>query len=113
MVMNAIDTLWKKDLLEQKTVQIEDELYDKLLYLSENELDASVSKIINACIYEFADKNEITMKEINNLSKHSVIFRKTAVDKLVELKLKFNIPQYVILNLAIKNEIEKLTKNKI
>ena len=53
------------------------------------------------------------MKEINNLSKHSVIFRKTAVDKLVELKLKFNIPQYVILNLAIKNGIEKLTKNKI
>ncbi|MCI8272693.1 MAG: hypothetical protein HFJ55_01245 [Clostridia bacterium] len=108
--MNGIDTLWKKDELEQRTVQIEDELYEQLVNLSENEFDASVSKIINACIYEFADKEEIRMSEIKNLSKHSVIFRKSSIEKLIELKSKFSIPQYIILNLAIKEGIEKAQK---
>lgn len=106
--MNSIDSLWRKEELEQKTVQIEDELYDQLITLSENEFDASVSKIINACIYEFEDKQEITMQEIKNLSKHSVIFRETSLKVLAKLKAKFNIPQYIILNLAIKEGIEKL-----
>ena len=110
--MSAIDSLWQKEELEQKTVQIEDELYDQLVFLAENKLDASVSKIINACIYEFANKKEITMHEINNLSKHSVIFRKSAAEKLIELKSKFNIPQYIILNLAIKDGIDKLISLK-
>lgn len=100
--MGSIDSLWKKEELEQKTVQIEDKLYEQLIELSENELDASVSKIINACIYEFSSKERITMHEITDLSKHSVIFRKTALEKLVEMKAKFNIPQYVLLNLSIK-----------
>lgn len=108
--MGAIDSLWKKEELEQKTVQIEDTLYEQLIELSEKELDASVSKIINACIYEFADKERITMHEITDLSKHSVIFRKTALDKLAGMKAKFNIPQYIILNLAIKEGIEKIQK---
>lgn len=110
--MNAIDTLWKKEELEQKNVQIEDDLYDQLVSLSEGEWDASVSKIINACIYEFKDRKEIRMKEIKNLSKHSVIFRKSSIKILMELKAKFNIPQYIILNLAIKEGIEQLLKRE-
>lgn len=108
--MNLIDTLWRKDELEQRTVQIEDELYEQLVLLSKNEFDASVSRIINACIYEFAEKEEIKMHEIKNLSKHSVIFRRTTMETLIKLKSKFNIPQYIILNLAIKDGIEKLLK---
>lgn len=110
--MDIIDTLWGKDQLVQKTVQIEDDLYEELVKLSQTMLDASVSKIINACIYEFAQKDRITMREIGDLSKHSVIFRKSAVKQLAEMKSKFNIPQYVILNLAIKSGIEKIKKNK-
>lgn len=111
--MDMIDTLWKKEQLVQKTVQIEDSLYEELVKLSQDKLDASVSKIINACIYEFAQKDRITMREIGNFSKHSVIFRKSAVKQLAELRAKFNIPQYVILNLAIKNGIDKIKKNKL
>jgi len=110
--MNAIDSLWKKERLEQKTVQIEDMLYEQLLHLSEKQLDASVSKIINACIYDFASKERITMHEIKDLSKHSVIFRTSALEKLAGMKAKFNIPQYVILNLSIKEGIEKIRKTK-
>ncbi len=111
--MDAIDSLWKKDKLEQKTVQIEDKLYEQLVELSDGQLDASVSRIINACIYDFADKERITMHEIKDLSKHSVIFRRTALDKLASMKSKFSIPQYVILNLSIKEGIEKILKTKM
>lgn len=110
--MDIIDTLWGKDKLVQKTVQIEESLYEELVKLSENMLDASVSKIINACIYEFAQKDRLTMYQLGDLSKHSVIFRKSAVKKLADMKAKFNIPQYVILNLAIRNGIEKIKKSK-
>lgn len=110
--MGTIDSLWKKERLEQKTVQIEDKLYEQLIEISENQLDTSVSKIINACIYEFANKERITMHEITDLSKHSVIFRETALEKLAEMKAKFNIPQYVLLNLSIKEGIEKILKAK-
>ena len=106
--MSAVDSLWEKESLQQKTVQVEDDLYEQLTEISENKLDASVSKIINACIYDFSNKERITMHEITDLSKHSVIFRTSALKKLSEMKSKFNIPQYIILNLAIKEGIEKI-----
>ena len=46
--MDIIETLWGKDKLVQKTVQIEESLYEELVKLSENMLDASVSKIMLA-----------------------------------------------------------------
>lgn len=110
--MNSIDSLWKKERLEQKTVQIEDKLYEQLIEISENKLDASVSKIINACVYDFSNKERITMHEITDLSKHSVIFRESTLKKLVEMKSKFNIPQYIILNLSIREGIDKINENK-
>lgn len=75
-------------------------------------LDASVSKIINACVYDFSNKERITMHEITDLSKHSVIFRESTLKKLVEMKSKFNIPQYIILNLSIREGIDKINENK-
>ena len=110
--MDIIDTLWGKDKLVQKTMQIEDSLYEELVKLSENMLDASVSKIINACVYEFSHKDKLTMYQQGDLTKHSVIFRKSAVKKLADMKAKFNIPQYVILNIAIKSGIEKIKKSR-
>ena len=110
--MNAKDTLWDKEKLEQKTVQIEDKLYEKLVKISENLLDASVSRLINACIYDFADITEFTMKEVGEMTKHSVIFRKSASEKLMEARARFNLPQYVILNFAIREGIKKILDDK-
>ena len=45
-----LDTLLRKEALSQRTLDIESDLYEKLIRLSENEFDASVSKIINLCI---------------------------------------------------------------
>lgn len=106
--MGMLDTLLRKEALSQRTLDIESDLYEKLIRLSENEFDASVSKIINLCIYELAEKEQVTMREMKDLEKHSVIMRKSALETLNEMKKKYNIPIYVLINIAIKEGIEKL-----
>lgn len=106
--MGMLDTLLRKEALSQRTLDIESDLYEKLIRLSENELDASVSKIINLCIYELAEKEQVTMREMKDLEKHSVIIRKSALETLNKMKKKYNIPIYVLINIAIKEGIEKL-----
>ncbi len=106
--MGMLDTLLPKEKLYQRTLDIEADLYEKLLNLSNNYFDASVSKIINLCIYELADKEQVTMCKMTDLEKHSVILRKSAMDCLSEMKKKYNIPSYVLINVAIKEGIHKL-----
>jgi len=108
--MGMIDTLLPKEELSQRTLDIEANLYETLLDLAENYFDASVSKIINLCIYDLAEKEQVTMCEMKDLEKHSVIIRKSALDCLNNMKKKYNIPIYVLINIAIKEGIEKLEK---
>ena len=56
---------YKKEKLVKKSVEIEGNLYDKLKEISSNELDASINKIIDACIddLEIGDKVVIYRKE--------------------------------------------------
>ena len=106
--VGMLDTLLRKETLSQRTLDIESDLYENLIRLSENEFDASVSKIINLCIYELAEKEQVTMREMKDLEKHSVIMRKSALETLNKMKKKYNIPIYVLINIAIKEGIEKL-----
>ena len=57
--MSVLDRFWAKDELIQKTIEIESSLYDKIEFLSENVYDASISKIINACIDELVETENI------------------------------------------------------
>ena len=108
--MGMLDTLLNREELSQRTLDIESELYEILLDLSENYFDASVSRIINLCIYDLAEKDQVTMYEMKDLEKHTVVMRKSAIESLNKMKKKFNIPIYVLLNIAIKEGIEKLDK---
>ena len=46
--------------------------------------------------------------EVGELEKHTVILRKSTISTLNELKRKFNIPMYVLINIAIKEGISIL-----
>jgi len=106
-----LDTLpLKNDGREQKTLDIEAEAYEKLIDLSTNYFNASVSKIINMCILDLAEKDQVVMTEIKDLEKHTVILTKSTVDCLNSMKKKFNIPIYVLVNTAIREGIQKLEK---
>ena len=111
--MSVLDRFWKHDILIQKTVEIESNLYDKIEYLSENVYDASISKIINACIDDLIEKENIQLysKEDNELfTKHSIILRKKSLDNLNLLKEKYGISVYKLIHIAIKNVILELKK---
>ena len=111
--MSVLDRFWKHDILIQKTIEIESNLYDKIEYLSENVYDASISKIINACIDDLIEKENVQLytKEDNELfTKHSIILRKKSLDNLNLLKEKYGISVYKLIHIAIKNVILELEK---
>lgn len=111
--MSILDRFWKHDTLIQKTIEIESNLYDKIEYLSENVYDASISKIINACIDDLIEKENVQLytKEDNELfTKHSIILRKKSLDNLNLLKEKYGISVYKLIHIAIKNVILELEK---
>ena len=101
----------KMEYIIQKTIEIESNLYDKIEYLSENVYDASISKIINACIDDLIEKENIKLYQKENdelFTKHSVLLRKNSLDNLYLLKEKYGISVYKLIHIAIKNVILEL-----
>ena len=80
--MSVFDRFYDKDVLVQKTFEIECNLFDRLEFLSENIYDASISKLINACIDELVETENIKLypKDNNELyTKHSLILRRYTI----------------------------------
>lgn len=108
--MGILDNFVKREKLVQRTVNIDDKLFDKLEKLALEFNDCSVSKIINASIIDFADKEKETI-EIGNIgptSKHSVAFREPVLESLNKMAKKYSSFKYVVMNVAIREGIEKL-----
>lgn len=104
--MSVLDRFWPKDNLVQKTFEIESSLYDEIEFLSENIYDASISKIINACIDELIETENVKLytKESNELfTKHSLLIRENSLKSLELLKDKYGISVYKLIHIAIKN----------
>ena len=109
--MNVLDRFWKKSELVQKTIEIESSLYDKVEYLADNVYDASASKIVNACIDELIEKENIVIypKEDTELfTKHSLILRQNSLDNLNKLKEKYGISIYKLIHISLKNVLDDI-----
>ena len=48
--MGVFDRFYNKEKLIRKTIEIDENLYEKLKEISDNEISASVNQLINACI---------------------------------------------------------------
>ena len=104
--MGVLDRFWPKDELVQKTIEIESSLYDEIEFLCENVYDTSVSKIINACVDDLIETEDVKLypKESNELfTKHSIILRKSSLKNLERLKDKYGVSVYKLIHIAIKN----------
>ena len=113
--MSVLDRFWPKDELVQKTIEIESNLYDEIEFLCENVYDTSVSKIINACIDELIETEDVKLypKEPNELfTKHSIILRKSSLYNLEKLKNKYGISVYKLIHIAIKNVLIQYHEEK-
>lgn len=113
--MGAFDRFYKKEKLVRKTIEIDNNLYEQLKQLSDNEISASVNQLINSCIEELVKKENLKMyvKPKNEISiKHSLLIRESFVEELDKLKDKYDISIYKLVNMSISNALEEYSANK-
>lgn len=109
--MGAFDRFWKRDKLLKKTIEIDNSLYEKLNELSKTVYQTSTNQLINACIEELIDTKNIKIYEKPEgeiTEQHSLLIRKSLFDGLEELREKYDISIYKLVNIAIKNAIDEL-----
>ena len=111
IIISVFSRFYDKDILVQKTFEIESSLYDRLEFLSENIYDASISKLINACIDDLVDTEDIKLypKDGSELyTKHSLLLRRYSLNNLEDLKVKYGFSVYKLINIAIRRSLEEL-----
>ena len=88
--MEPIQRLYKKDENETRSLHIDEDLYSKLQYLSDNVYDASVSKLVNICVETMLlhkEKIKFYKKPYKTDSIYrSILFRKEFFDELIRLR---------------------------
>lgn len=111
--MEWYERFYKKEKWIKKSTEIEGKLYDRLKEIAYKELDASVNKIIDACVddLELKDKVVIYSKEKGEISvARSIIIRESMHKKLEEMRDKYGISISKLINIAIRNGLEKYRK---
>ena len=109
--MSVLDKFYKKDLLITKSLQIENSLYDKLIYISGELYDIPINKLINACIDELIESKNIRLYEHDIseiLVKTTMTLREYSLKGLEELKDKYKISVYRLVNIAIRNIVDEV-----
>ena len=104
-MMSCLGRLYRKEKLISRTLDIDEELYYKLEFLSNERYDASISKIVNISIEELIETEEIQIykRKNNSYISRSFLLRESLLNGLYELKSKYRIPIYLLVNIAIRN----------
>ena len=114
--MKWYERFYRKEKWIKKSVEIEGKLYDRLNEISKNELEASVNKIIDACISDLKLENRIVIycRDKNEINvARSIILRESNYKKLEELREKYGIGISKIVNIAIKLGLELISLKDI
>lgn len=109
--MGAFDRFWKRENLLKKTIEIEDNLYEKLNELSENVYQTSTNQLINGCIEELLKTKNIKIYEKDKGQmpvQHSLLIRESLFNGLEEMRSKYNLSIYKLVNIAIKNALDEI-----
>ncbi len=109
--MGAFDRFLKREKYLKKTIEIDNALYDKLGELSKNVYQTSINQLINACIEELIKTNNVKIyeKQKGELSvQHSLNIRESLFNELEEMRERYNLSIYKLVNIAIKNAIDEL-----
>lgn len=106
----AFNRFYKKQEWRYRTIQVENELYNKLKYITENELETSISKLVDACVDNFeikGDKIVYYKKADEELTvKSSLRLRQSMWDKLEDMRVKYDISIQKLVNMAIKYTLD-------
>ena len=104
-MMSCLGRLYRKEKLISRTLDIDEEPYYKLEFLSNERYDASISKLVNISIEELVktENVQIYKRKNNSYVSRSFLLRESVLDGLYELKSKYRIPIYLLVNIAIRN----------
>ena len=105
--MAYFSRFYKKENLISRSLDIDEELYSELEYLSKNVYEASISKLVNAAIEKLIEKEEIQVYERKNKSyvSRSFLIRESLIEGLYVLKDKYRISICLLVNIAIRNAL--------
>ena len=110
--MSAIDKLYdRNNITIKKSINIDDSLYKKLIKLTQNKYDATISDLINISIETYIEKNKISYYEKpanETVTYRSVMIRENNLNYLKKLNKKTGITITRLLNGAIKNFLDNL-----
>ena len=101
--MTCFSKFYKKEKLISRTLEIDEELYYELEKLSSKVYDASISKLVNAAIENLIQTENIQVYKRKNTSSRSFLIRRSFLEGLYNLKKKYRIPIYLLVNIAIRN----------
>ena len=114
--MSYCSKFHRKEKLISRTLEIDEELYNQLEFLSKEIYDASISKLVNAAIEDLLETEDIQIykRKNNSYVSRSFLIRDSLLEGLYELKKKYRVPIYLLVNIAIRNELEEeKEENKI
>ena len=105
--MSYFSRFYKKEKLLNRSLDIDEELYNELEYLSKNVYEASISKLVNASIEKIIENENIVLYERKNKSyvSRSFLIRESFIDGLYVLKYKYIISICLLVNVAIRNAL--------
>lgn len=99
--------LLKKDKLLRRRIEIDNSLYEKLNDLVA-EYDTSINKLVNIAIIELINTENVNIYERPSneiVEAHNFAIRETSYTRLDELKSKYGISIYRLVNIAIYNAL--------
>lgn len=99
----------KKENILKKRIAIDSLLYEKLMELSNNVYDASINKLVNIAIIDLIKTKNVKLYERpeNEISEqNNFLIRESSYMELENLKSKYNISIYKLINIAIYNAIK-------
>ena len=114
--MTCFSRFYKREKLISRTLDIDEELYLELERLSNEVYDASISKLVNASIENLIKTENIQIYERKKTSyvSRSFLIIYSFLEGLYNLKRKYRVPIYLLVNIAIRNVLleELEEKNK-
>lgn len=113
--MSYRSKFYRKEKLISRTLEIDEELYNQLEFLSKEIYDASISKLVNAAIEDLLETEDIQIykRKNNSYVSRSFLIRDSLLEGLYELKKKYRVPIYLLVNIAIRNELEEENKENL
>ena len=106
--MNTFDKyLLKKDNLIRRRIEIDNTLFEQLEKLAKV-YDASINKLVNVAIIEMIKTENVKVYEKSEneiVEAHNFGIRETSYNKLEELKVKYGLSIFKLINIAIYNAL--------